>query len=331
MTYLTKLTYNGAKPVHTLRGVWGKGSSKTIDQIFNDWKDRCPVSSSLDEGFVNWFVDKYVRNLDSDWEFVYHEDDFNTEKGIDLITEDKQSTKTVTLESSTLETADSEKEARNRLRNMRHPDEVGVVERTKPKSSVSSDIVERISHIDPPGSNVMTGDDLDPSQSQSVSKAKVLSATPTGEFVVHSAMEKSKQDEVNRGLSELSKRVNVLRPEQINPDGSRVQVITGDDFATSITITSDRPHDDPVPAQENKELEGKRNKTKAYTSAQRKQEITVMDIVRETKEEHATQLINQCTDTRVLRIARASCYDQGLMHRYEEINNRLRNLPLHMM
>lgn len=321
----SRLIYEGDSPVHVLSDSWNKGKFKTLDQLFAVWGEKSPFNDASEE-FADWFCQTYLKNLGSDWVFIKSEEDFIDSIELDDDTQEDRSGH-VNIESSALEASSSREEAEERLKKMRHPETVGTIQRSNVDSTEYKDKLSLAKNFPEAGTKVMTGDDLDKSNAmkgsivdEQYSSALVLDiGEKTSELA---AKEAQVVNERIKQMSNANHRSKVLNPEDLRSDGSRVQVVTGDSFGVSIKASSDNPNlaEESKPKKVNESF-------KAYSDSSNVKKISVNDIVNAPSSRKAKELINKCRDTRLLKIARNSCYNQGKTALFEEINNRLRHLP----
>lgn len=352
----SRLIYNGTRPVHTLAADWMPGSVKTLDELFATWGEKCPGSKVPDEDFADWFFHNYVKSLGSSWKFIKDRGDFiatasvedvpsdeevvYVEEGSELATEVaealQEQQQPVYVESSTVGISASEAEAKERLRASRHPSEVGTVQReAAPSMEHASDKAIKVKTMAKPGSQTMSGDDLDAAYSlqqsvshrgaavlevegyttdESVGKVASRPAVPTAQAV---------QRERDAQLSEVVNNSTVLEPTTVQGSGYRSQIVEGGSNPPASTQTTIK----------NATADGEiavdpRFHSMSGTEAR---ETTVSDIANNPDEAHAKQLVKNCKNVRTLKIARNACYNQGKQGLVEAISNRISNLPLRSM
>lgn len=330
------IRYVGQLPRYALKVEWVNGSEMGIEYFFDLFKDRCPVTDKLDLHFVEWFARTYLEKMDSsEFEFDFDLDDEVQAPATDLEVEEITSpeqppveqSKVVVVESSSVATSSSLEEASKRLRAMRHPDEVGVVEHEEMKSKTNklpSDIVRDQPKL---GSNVLTGDDL-AGRAGGKDSGYGLVLSSEGEASTAVGISKERKADDNARMASLSGRAKILIPEDIMDGNNKSRVMTGD----NMNLASEQSGA-VSKGFEKKVITGGNDKKKVnvnfagYPTASIKREISTDDISRNPNEKDAIRLVNECKSPVILKVARIHCHSCGKTRLVEAIDARLREIP----
>jgi len=318
------LRYLGSMPVHSLKIAWQPGMEVSLDKVFELLGSNCPSKpTELDDEFVGWFHATFMPRLGKDFELSLADDDFSEEDRVELaqISNPKKSSGKISLTTTSVEVSSSAKEARAKLKNMRHPDEVGHTELEKHEDTATQRISarEQLKSQPKPGSQVMTGDDL--AKTNNV-KALVLDMDGGARAVAPISKEQERSD--NAKMANLSRRASILTPDIINDDGSRSQIIMGED-ADPDAVT--KGYSKKVIDGEDHRVVNKNKK--AYPTYSEGAAVQPEDIItaNQTSEKDAALLISACKSSTALKVARIYARNTGSQRLVELIDRKLRSLP----
>ena len=302
------LEYIGKLPKRVLKREWSSGSAVTLDELFNLFGSLYGKSNTIDQGFVDWFTKNYMVNLGSDFRLIVENSGTSSKHK-------------VIVESSSVKVDSSLAAAKERLRKMRHPDEVGDIKKETDQENLSSkqSPQEMIANMPKPGTVVLTGDDLEAERVIVTRRETGFVISEEGKAVKAIPTNKEKQALLNAQMSEVSKhkRNNI----QVNElyDNVNSKVIVGSD----LPMTEKRPRGRPRKTQETQKV----NKNfVAYPNLPEKQEISSEHILRADLNE-AIRLIKTCKDVVVLKTARLYAYNKGETRLVEELDKRIMELP----
>ena len=314
-----------------------------------------------DEKFADWVYNKYITKLQGSFEFVKDRADFSDSVATTVdqaINQDVASTPKVNpqvemttptpvqddhrvvVESAALQASQTLQEAQDKLRHMRHPEATGTIVQNAPQQLSDASKAAIAKNFPEPGSIVTTGDDL---ETQTSLQQNVAGPTAT---ILDSNAETKKvaptpaefQQQLNNQMAQSNRGVSILNPEEIQADGSRVQVVTGTSVneisgpvttelsAPTMTVSSDSEVETASQSvasnpSVNSGFQGFTNTGEGF------REITVDDIVRNPDITYATQLINSCKNTKTLKTARQLFWKVGNQKMIDTIDVRLASLP----
>jgi hypothetical protein len=366
----SKLVYRGYEPVHSLGVTWGHNQELGIDslyKIFQSRAERVGIPGPTRE-FADWVYANYLQKLSGGFEFLIDESDFSNQPTVKVAEqsieefsgiipkESATTTKpaekftsnsptplsadhTVTVEASNLKAAASFEEAQQRLQNMRHPDASGTVERQPRQELPSSDMATLAKNAPPPGSQVMSGDDLAKSNAlnESMTPKKAVSTvlTPAAGGVEAAKVESVTEEQVHRAHNDLAnanRGSKVLVPDELQGDGSKVKVVSGDHFNQSYepakqTIVTPAPDSEVASASTEPDSDRVNSNFQGFQGMSSGIEVSIDDIVRNPDPVKSKEMIANCTSSRTLKLARNMFRDKGNQKMVDAIDIRLRQLP----
>lgn len=317
------LRYTGESPIHSLKQDWTPGMEISIDKLHSILGKASP-SSQPDEAFVLWFHEKYMEKLSGSFELVLQEEDIVTEEEnleVAKLLSTTERSGSVNIEAAEVTTSSSIQEAQAKLKSMRHPDAVGEISLTKHEEVASEARLTRADEIrkqkEALGA-VMTGDDLREQQKLS---SMVLQQDGSAKAVA--PINKDKDSEDITKMANLSRRASILTPELINSDGTKSQVVTGEDTPGTKTQVGFQKK-----TVEGLEDSNRKNKNfKGYQSFSPGAQITPEAIMSAKTEIDAKMLIEECKDPTTLRVAKIYAKNNGNHRIRELLERRLRSLP----
>lgn len=314
------LRYLGEVPVHSLKLDWTPGMEVSLEKLYTLFGSKSQ-SQSADENFVTWFYARFRDKIQDKFEFILEDIEVSNDNSEDF-EEEAQVTSprsgSVNLEPSKVEVASSLKEAQDKLRNMRHPDVVGEIDIEKHEESSFGRSISKSQEMKNQKkllNTVMTGDDLIQKRDFN---SLVLADDGSARGVVSNNKERQVEDAAN--LANLSRKSNILTPDLINNDGSKSQVVVGDD-STSHSVGFKKSTVEGVD-------DNRRNKNfKGYQTFTSGRDVSPEEINAATSTQEAKQLIESCKDSTTLKVAMIHAKNNGNHKIRELLERRLRSLP----
>lgn len=357
------LTYTGETPRHALKMEWTRGKQVGLDVLFEKFGSHCTVSNQLDEAFVRWFFNTYVKGLGADYQLRVSPGDLvaaasrqskvevtpvetpDVEESMEEVASEEEASEsdehhegTVTLEATEVEIASSQEDAEQRLRSLRTYGGSGVTQTHSNPMKTNMTLAEQIKAMPKPGEAVMTGDDLaGADKSANIKSARALVLSEKGEAKKVVATTKEQQARVDRGLSSVSSNAKVLTPDSYNKDGSISRVITDTSevqaeagYQESVIFGDDSAEEQAglVIEEETPKSQTKNRYFQGYSNTgSNRIEISAEDIVDAPTEQDFLRLVRLCKDSTTLRVAKITLKDRGKHDRVTKIETRLRSLP----
>lgn len=310
------LKYIGEIPRYALKVEWVKNQMVSIDELYKTLGSRCTTTDKLDFNFLQWLKETHLDKLGRDFEFLLDREEFP----IDLISDpqeewDDSDTNQILVESSSIQTSPSFQEAQARLRTMRHPDAVGEVLVDRNEMRTNKTESEMIKSLPKPGTQVLSGDDLEKHSVIKTTGSNILALNEKAESIKAIPTSKEEQEVINNKFANLSGKIKYLQPSD---DGKSI-VITGDALENSNTSNALAKHDNVRVV--NKDFQ-------SFPSSEGSAiEILPQHISNAPTEKDAISLINKCNNSTTLKVARIYLENVGNHKLMDIINDRLRRLP----
>lgn len=324
------IRYIGHSPVYSFKMDWANGQSLSLESFYRHVK--ASIKRDLEEqDFINW-LEQAVNGKDflvdlSPVHESYEDENESTLGSSEQVTEVQVEKKkrgrpkknTVLVESSSVKVAKSMAAAKEKLRQTRHPQEVGETV-PEPTKGIKKNLTpsEQAKQIENTSSQVITGDDLDKSRHGTVEtdrnarQGNVLVLDSQAEVSRRVPTSKEEQAEENAKLANLSGKVRVMQTEKGNDSSF---IVDGGDKEQVLSSKNDNQL---RPGKVNKYLQNQGG----YTASERM--ITIDDFMKQTDETELARLINFCKDPITLKMVRIYYKDNGNHRIVEKLDARLR-------
>lgn len=323
------IRYIGLIPVYSFKMDWSPGQSVDLATFQSHVQASVKRGLNSSEDFLAW-LNQAVEGKEFLVDLSTHEsyvDETGEETPVGTTSETETPKRkrgrprknTVMVEASSVKVAASLADAKQRLRKVRHPDEVGTTEPSEP-ARVNRTAAEHARDIEATPSHVITGDDLEAARNgvietdHSKRQATVLMLDSNSQVVKRVPTSKEEQEKVNAASANLSGKVRVLQTEADNPDS---YIISGGDKEE---VLSSKGDNQVRPGKVNKYLQTQGN----FSAIERT--VTIEDLMNQPDEREVGRLIELCKDPVTLKMIRIYFDGNGLHRLIEKVDHRLRKI-----
>lgn len=326
------LRYIGQVPTYSFKLEWMPGQAISLNTFKEHVVKSVKKSVNSEADFLSWLdvavagKDFLVENSHSSYEdetMDSVETSIDTTDVLPVETTKKGRGRprknTVLVESSEVKVSKSLASARQKLKDMHHPDEIGLSEKSESKGINSNRLPSEVAKdLEKSESKVITGDSLKMSSSIATDSDKrrgqALMLDQSASVVTRIASSKEEQAVENAKLANLSGRIKVLQTEPGKDDS---YIVDGGDKDLALSSKNDNQHS---PGKVNKYLQ-----TQGGHSGLEKT-ISVEDFISQKDETEVSRLIKLCKDPITLKMAKIYYRDNGIHRVVDKIEERLRTI-----